>query len=57
LDRGDVLSAAQHNRHAGKLPHLVMPEGRKIRKRSDYIFRLSGISCRLVTVVGQRMRV
>jgi len=23
---------------------LVMPEGRKIRKRSDYIFRLSGIS-------------
>jgi len=29
---------------------LVMPEGRKIRSDSDYIFRLSGISCRLVTV-------
>jgi len=28
------------------MPRLVMPEGRKIRKRSDYIFRLSGISCR-----------
>jgi len=24
--------------------HFVMPEGRKTRKRSDYVFRLSGIS-------------
>jgi len=24
--------------------HLVMPEGRKIRKRSDYIFRPSGVT-------------
>jgi len=27
-----------------------MPEGRKIRSECDYIFRLSGISCRRVTV-------
>jgi len=35
-------------------PPLVMPEGRKIRKRSDYIFRLSGISRIKRTVTNRR---
>jgi len=46
----DITVTAPAKQNAGVTTSLVMPECRKTRSERDYVFHISGISCRLVTV-------